>query len=320
MKLLAVLALFFLSPAVQAAGPNAFEFVAIGDMPYILPGDYERFDRLIDKINAAKPAFTLHVGDIMSGRTPCTDDNMAKVFAQFARFEGPLVYTPGDNEWTDCHRLLQGSFDPLDRLARVRTMFFANPQRSLGKASLSVESQAKRMADRFPAYIENARFSKNGVVIATVHVVGSNNNSDPKRPAAEAEFIARDAANEAWIDDTFDQAGKAGAKAVVLAWQANVHHLRADLQGQYSPAFARTIAAVDRGARAFGKPVLVVYGDYHFFEVSRFWTAPRRAVPNVAKLQVFGETLVHGVTVTVDPDAPGVFGYIPLIVPENGPQ
>ena len=319
MMRLAVLVFFLLSHAVHAAGPKAFTFVAIGDMPYNLPGDYERFDRLIDRINAAAPAFTVHVGDIISGRTPCSDANIARVFAQFARFEGPLVYTPGDNEWTDCHRSAQGGFDPLERLAHVRALFFSHPEKSLGKPPLNVESQAKVMAERFGAYVENVRFTKNDVVFATVHIVGSNNSSDPKRPGAEAEFVARDAADEAWIDDTFARAKASGAKAVVLAWQADVHLLPPG-QAQYSSAFAKSITAVDRGASAFGNPVLVIHGDFHFFRVSRFWTAPTKYTPNVTTLQVFGDLLVHGVTVSVDPDTPGVFGYTPLIVPENGPQ
>lgn len=315
------MALLALIPAQAAiaAGPNAFEFVAIGDMPYNLPADYEKFDRLIDRINVAKPAFTIHVGDIMSGRTPCSDENIAKIVTQFARFEGALVYTPGDNEWTDCHRPLQGSFDPLERLQKVRQTFFSDLSKSLGKTPLSVVSQSQVMGERFPAYVENARFDKNGILFTTVHIVGSLNNADPKRPAMMAEYEARDIANEAWIDAAFKQAGETNAKGMVFAWQANVHALRPG-QTEFSPAFMRTITAIDRGARAYNKPVLVVFGDYHFFEVSRFWTAPRRSVPNVVTLQVYGENFVHGVTVSVDPDAPGIFGFTPLIVPENGPH
>ena len=33
---------------------------------------------------------------------------------------------------------------------------------------------------------------------------------------------------------------------------------------------------------------------------------------------VYGDTLVHAVRVVVDPDSSNVFGFIPLIVPENG--
>ena len=54
----ALLACASLVAPAQAAGPNAFEFVALGDMPYSVPGDYAEVDRLIAAINAAKPKMT----------------------------------------------------------------------------------------------------------------------------------------------------------------------------------------------------------------------------------------------------------------------
>ena len=36
----------------------------------------------------------------------------------------PVLYTPGDNEWTDCHRRRAGGFDPRERLTRLRQMFY----------------------------------------------------------------------------------------------------------------------------------------------------------------------------------------------------
>jgi hypothetical protein len=69
-----------------------FTFVAIGDMPYRLPDDYGRFERLIGAINRAAPAFTVHVGDIKSGGTPCTDEAFQRIKDYFGTFEQPLVY------------------------------------------------------------------------------------------------------------------------------------------------------------------------------------------------------------------------------------
>jgi len=34
----------------------------------------------------------------------------------FETFEAPLIFVPGDNEWTDCHRQNNGSYDPIERL------------------------------------------------------------------------------------------------------------------------------------------------------------------------------------------------------------
>ena len=78
--------------------------MAIGDVPYNLPEDFERFERMITQINEAKPAFTIHVGDIKSGSVPCSDEYYVKIKEYFDTFEEALIYTPGDNEWTDCNR------------------------------------------------------------------------------------------------------------------------------------------------------------------------------------------------------------------------
>ncbi len=135
--------------AESVGGDNAFSFVALGDMPYNLPGDYVKFDRLIAAINTMKPAFTLHMGDIKSGGTPCSDEVLKKSYDQMQTFAGALIYTIGDNEWTDCHRKAAGSFDPRERLAKVREMFFTTPNKSLGKTPIDVEKSGSGHAGLF---------------------------------------------------------------------------------------------------------------------------------------------------------------------------
>lgn len=304
---------------VSAASPalaqsRAFEFVAMGDMPYA-PEDYEKVDRLIDVINASRPAFVVHVGDIISGRTECSDENLLRSARQLERIERPLIYTPGDNEWTDCHRPLGGRFDPLERLAKVRSLLFATPGRSLGRNTLPVEPQSRVMPE-FAEFVENVRFERNGVHVATAHVTGSNNNYDPARPATVEEFTRRNRANIAWIEHAFQTAIANDAKALILAWQANVHPRRQSAANQ--TAYGDLVEAVDQGAQRFKRPVLVIYGDDHTFEVARFTGLGSKPSPGAMKLMVFGDRQVHAVRVSVDPDAPGVFGFTPLIVPENG--
>ncbi len=316
LKRLALAASLALAALPAAAQP--FHFVALGDMPYTLPGDYAKFDRLIAAINATQPAFSVHVGDIKSGSTPCSDEIFQKVLDQFATFAQPLLYTPGDNEWTDCHRRNNGAMDPLERLARLRAMFFADPTASLGRTKLTVESQSRSMADRFAKFVENQRWAHNGVMFATVHVVGSNNNFEP-RPGAAEEYLGRNAANIAWIDDTFARARAAGSKAVVLSWQAQT----LDVTTPYgvmplASGFVDTVEAVARGAKDFPGPVLVIHGDEHEFQIGVLKDAKLKPIPNVVRLEVFGATHVQAVKVLVDPDSPGVFGFVPLMVRENG--
>jgi hypothetical protein len=319
-RLVALAIALMAAPALAAetvGGERAFSFVALGDMPYKLPDDIAKFDRLIAAVNKLKPAFTIHVGDTKGGSTPCSDTEFQRILDQLQTFEGALVYTPGDNEWTDCHRRDAGGFDPRERLAKLRTMFFAQPGKSLGKTPLDIESQAQAMPPH-AAYVENARFAKNDVQFISVHVTGSNNGFEAQDPAAAAEFFARDKANVAWIDDSFKRALASNAKAVVIFMQAEFDQARFPNGSMpRQSGFTGVLDAIERGARAFGKPVLVVNGDEHFIELKPMQNSRGRPIPNVLKLMVYGENDVHAVRVIVDPDSPGVFGFVPLIVPEN---
>ena len=304
-------------PAETVGGDRAFSFVALGDMPYKIPDDIQKFDRLIAAVNKLKPAFTLHVGDIKGGSTPCSDAELQRALDQLQTFEGALVYTPGDNEWTDCHRREAGGFDPRERLARLRKMFFPHPDKSLGKAPIAVESQAQAMPAH-AVHVENSRFAKNDVQFIGVHVTGSNNGFEAQDPASAVEFFERNKANVAWIDDGFRRAQESGAKAIVIFLQAEFDQARfANGAMPRQSGFTGVLDAIERGALAFARPVLVVNGDEHFIELKPMRNSRGRPIPNVLKLMVYGENDVHAVRVIVDPEAPGVFGFVPLIVPEN---
>ena len=315
----AVAALLMVAPALAQTGPRAFTFVGWGDVTYTIPDDYPKVDRLIAAMNRVKPAFSIHVGDVKAGNTPCSDEVLKRAHDQMQTAEHPVVYSIGDNEWTDCHRKDNGSFDPRERLARVRQMFFPKPGESLGKVPMAVESQALK-DPKFAAYVENQRFVHNGVMFIVPHVVGSNNGLEASDKQAAEEFFARDAANVAWIREGFKLAQSSGASAVVVAFQANVYDTRrsAGTSVPTASGFFATIREIANGARAFAKPVLVMHGDQHTLELELFRDTQLRPVPNVLRLQLWGEGKVHGMRVIVDPDMPGVFSFAPLIVPENG--
>ena len=321
LRILALAASFLVAlPAWSAesvGGDNAFSFVALGDMPYNVPGDIVKFDRLIGAINAMKPAFTLHMGDIKSGSLPCSDAVLKQALDQIQTFAGALVYTIGDNEWTDCHRAAAGGFNPRERLAKLREMFFATPDKSLGKAPIAVESQSRAMPD-YATYVENARFEKNGVRFISVHVVGSNNGFEAQDPDSAVEFFARDKANAAWVEASFAKAKDENAKAVVLFMQAEFDQARFPNGAMpRQSGFARVLDAIEAGAKSFRKPVLVVNGDEHFIELTPLKNSKGKPIPNVLRLMVYGDGDVQAVRVIVDPDSAGVFGFVPMIIPEN---
>jgi len=110
-----ILAALFLCFASVSTAQN-FKFIALGDMPYNIPEDYVRYERLIQRINTQTPAFSIFIGDTKSGSTPCSDEYNLIVEGYFKKFNSPLLYSPGDNEWTDCHRPSAGAYDPIERL------------------------------------------------------------------------------------------------------------------------------------------------------------------------------------------------------------
>lgn len=293
---------------------TAFTFVAIGDMPYFVPRDYERFAALAELINALAPAFTVHVGDIKRGSTPCTDEAMGKVAELFGGFAHPLIFTPGDNEWTDCHRKSAGSYDPLERLARLREFFFADDH-SLGGAPRRLERQSRNPAYRL--YVENARWEENGVVFTTLHVVGSNDNLG-RTPRGDAEHFARLEANLAWLEEAFGRARAIGAPALVLFFHADPHFEQGP-SGEI--AFNRLLAALAENAVDFHKPVLVVHGDGHVYRRDQpLRSEDGRAIENVTRLEVFGATSSRAVLVRVDPGTASVFAFeILLLEPDIMP-
>ena len=299
MKRALVFALLML--AIPSLAQEAFTFTALGDMPYTLPDDYPKFEQLISTINQSESVFSIHIGDIKSGSSPCTDEVFARVHDLFGTFEQALIYTPGDNEWTDCHREAAGNFDPLERLAAIRAMFFQDDM-SFGENPIQLEHQE--------ALVENTRWQHNGVVFATVHVVGSNNGFE-RTPASAAEFFERDAANLAWLRETF--ASAQDAPALVLAFHANPSY---DVPSEYSRAnygFQDFLSVLAEEAAAFGKPVLLIQGDEHALVIDQpLLDEEGEPLTKVTRLQVMGADQVQAVQVTVDPAAPMVFGFEPI--------
>ena len=283
--------------AAPAAATEPFRLVAMGDIPYRTPEDYAPFGRLIGAVNAARPHLVIHVGDLKGGSTPCTDGAFARMRDFFDTVEAPTLYTPGDNDWTDCHR---AGMDPIERLAALRRLFFAAPH-SLGSRPVPVTRQPDAGGSPYP---ENALVTMAGVTVIAAHVVGSNNNLRLRDPQAVAEHAARDRATSDWIRAGFGAARAAGSRAVVLAMHADPF-----AQGDGLPAasnrsgFAGTLTAIADGAARYAGPVLVIHGDGHRYVFDRpFRDAAGRRLAHVARLEVFGYPTMAAVEVTVTAD------------------
>ena len=289
----------------QAAGHDRapFAFAVIGDIPY---GDAQiaRFPKVVDQINDDPAvAFVDHLGDVKSGSSVCSDSYITMIRAQFDRFQDPLVYTPGDNEWTDCHRANNGGYHPYERLAFVRQTFFSQPGITLGQKSVGVLSQVDQ---GFP---ENVRYSRAGVAFGVPHIVGSNNGLVPwtgltaPTPEQVAEVGARTAAAVELINATFDDAISSGDTAVVLLTQADMFDVTvANPSFADSSAFRPIVQAIIDRSAAFDGPVYLFNGDSHVFNTDQPLAAGSRwlsfygvtgSADNLNRVTVDGSTGVN---------------------------
>jgi len=314
----------------------------IGDWPYnkLL---LDNAHLLIDSVNA-DPAVSrlIHVGDIHAGSMPCTSADILppipqsnpgynqKIFYQFQQFDKPVVYTPGDNEWTDCQKAKQlKSGDPLKELASVRGLFFAKPGFTLGKEA-QVVSQARAFDPSFPGdaqFVENAMWQQGKVVFATLNVPGSNNDTLPwagtfaNQAAQDQEVAERTAADLRWLEATFKKAKKDHARAVVIAIQADMWDPAAitattNELSAYTPIVQKLADLTDD----FRGQVLLLNGDSHVYGSDRPLADPSsatgvihhtQAVPNLTRITVQGSTTAPSewLRLTIDPRKPQPFQW-----------
>ena len=304
---------FLLTTHVRA---ETFRFVALGDLPY---GSDEtagvKYRQLITQINALNPEFSIHVGDFKAGSAHCSDEEFERQRKHFDLFKDALIYTPGDNDWTDCGRKSNGSYDPLERLDKLRAQFF-KPDTSLGRAPLAVTSQAKTMP-QYSTYIENQRWQFANTLFTTVHIVGSDNRFAPNNVDAEKEFLARDQANIAWIKETFRVATSQKLQTLVFAFQADVLRGMSRLgtwaeKTGFHASIEQTLLPL---AKDFKGSVLIVHGDSHNFEFDQAFLLNSQVLKNVYRLEVPGAKTTGAVSVTVDEGSVKPFSVEKISVP-----
>ena len=302
------------SPPPRPTPPGAFAFAVLGDAPYY-PWENPKYWRVLREIDAHDLAWVLHVGDIFW--RPCSDERYRRTFNEFSRLRHPVIYTPGDNEWADCWEDEAAGHVPLERLGRIRQTFFAHPDRTLGRRALPLTTQAGS-AD-YREFVENARWMHDGVVMATVHLVGSRNALEPFPQRTDADDAAsqrRTAAAAAWVREAFAVARAAGARAVVVGFHANAN-LERPTTSRWRQSFEPFVTALEEEADAFAGPVLVIQGDDHEFIVDQplVRRTTGRRLDNLTRLQVPGSPDVGWVRVVVAPGAPARFSFEANVVP-----
>ncbi len=319
-----------------------------GDWPYS-QALLDAAPLLLDSINSdPKVRLVLHVGDIHSESMPCTGAGLNPIpvasnpnwnlgiFNIFEQFKDALVYTPGDNEWTDCHKSKEGSSgDPLKELASVRSLFFPEPGGTLGGRKKRVLTQAESYDPHFPAdaqFVENIIWEDARVIFVTINLPGSNNDTLPwtgvfSNPTAQAKEVDdRTGADIRWLERAFAQAEADDAKAVLIGLQADMWDPAADPAQNLGKTvdgldgYTKFVQELAKLSLRFGRPVLLINGDSHLFEVDHPLADPTTAagkihnapaVPNLTRITVQGSTNEPSewLRLTIDPRSPNVFSW-----------
>ena len=317
-------------------GDKKYTIAMWGDMPYGALGK-QQYPALLQDVNDAHVEFSVFDGDLKAGGDgPCTDDNLyTPALGYFATLERPLVWVPGDNDWTDCWgRYGPGTFapgadDPEERLQHERDLFASTPF-SLGQKKLRLTRQSSA-GGAFAIYSENVRWKHGPVVFLGLNVQGSNDNypyagvdgetrSDAEIARQRAEEVARKAADIAWLNEGFAYAKATGALGVMIVIQAdlnfnNEQHLADTRSWDAFPAYVNALRDV---SLAFPGQVVLVHGDSHYFKVDQpLNTLAGGVVANFTRVETFGSRNNHWVAATIDASNPRVFSFEARIVPAN---
>jgi hypothetical protein len=305
-------------------------YAVIGDTPYGQP-QVENFPNDVAEINAdPQVSLVMHLGDIKNGSSQCSTPYFEQIRTDFNQFEDPLVYTPGDNEWTDCHRANNGAYWPAGpvlngdtrpaRLDEIHRIFFDNPGWTLGENARPVETQGG-------SYVENVLWTQSRVVFGTLDVPGSNNDwlpwfEQPRTSSQIAEVENRTEADLVWLDRIFDRAREEKAAAVAIGIQADMWDPAIEGDSTQYDHFTSLVRALARESQAFGGPVLLLNGDSHQFVDDHPLADPSRPqnrsiygitenVPNLRRITVNGSTTPchEWLKLTIDPRTSSVFGY-----------
>jgi len=306
---LAMLALAAAGCATPAPpGPGGFRFAVMGDTPYNAREE-KAFVAMLGRLDREPIAFAIHVGDIKAGgNSPCTDALYLERKAEFDRSLHPVVLTPGDNDWTDCRRKSNGAMDPIERLERMREIFFST-DRSLGRTPMATRAQSQCIVPVLPecgcaAHAENRMWMRGGVTFVTLDVPGSHDNVGYDE-SNDREALCREEANRQWLEEALREARAAKGIGLVVAMQA-------DPWATTKPVYRGLLSEIADVGKRFGRPVLLVHGDTHAYRLDwPFRDADGTPIDNITRLETYGSPLVGWVEVIVDPSDPRLFRVDP---------
>jgi len=173
-------------------------------------GGEKRLKEAIEDTGDKSTAFVVVTG-IKGEKEPCSDKLYQQRRTLIDDGKRPMVVLPAGSDWTGC-RNSAGRTNAIERLNRVRELFYGEPA-SLGAHKLALTRLS--MSPRFRSYAENAHWSVDKVLYATINLP-ANNNHYLLEAGRNSEYEDRLVANRFWLNRLFAIARRDKLEAVVL--------------------------------------------------------------------------------------------------------
>ena len=281
------------------ARPEIWRFGLIGDMPYST-AERTELPKMLEAIADTHVDFIAHIGDFKHGSDRCDDTVFIDRQQLFDTSRVPFVFLPGDNEWTDCVRISNGSYNALERLDKLRSLFWQD-EHSLGQRKLVLERQPG-------GYPEHSRWRLGPVLFVTFNLPGGNNNWGLTREPS-AEFLARNPFVLSWLKDSFALARRDKLRGIVLMFQANPGFTH-QAQGLRHSAYGDFLGMLREETLSFPGQVVAVHGDTHISRIDK----PLRddhgqRIANFTRVETFGYPLMGWTRGIIDSDTTELFRF-----------
>lgn len=295
--------LLLLSFVTDTQKPNVtnqkpFSIAILGDMPYIRNDSqqmviYPQYLRVLNSINAQPVRYTVHLGD-MTAQGFCTDSIFTDRAKSFELLKHPIVTLFGDNDWTDCP-------DPMQSLEMMRKKMLVYPK--------TWPTNNLKRQQEFP---ENVSWHDGVISFMGLHVVGSDNNFKN-----QPEFLKRNEATIAWMNQVFTEAKQRKSKGVVIFMQANPGPRSTTFIGRNEAGFKKLLEELVNFAVGYNGQIALVHGDTHYFRTDMPFAIKGKVIQNIVRAESFGDPNHHWLKMNIHPDSKRLFTFEPMLIPEN---
>ncbi|HEX8955571.1 MAG TPA: hypothetical protein VF798_04825 [Burkholderiaceae bacterium] len=184
---------------------------------------------------------------------PCGDALYNQRFALLSGAKNGVILVPAGSDWSDCRNPSSGRVDGLERLERLRELFYPD-EFSLGASKIPLIRQS--ITPKFRLYAENTRWDVGSVLFTSLNLP-ANNNRYRTDAGRNSEFEDRAVATRDWLRRSFANAKFKNMAGIVLICDGDP--LSKPAKGIQHDGFAEVRQQLTQLAAKFPGKVLLIH-------------------------------------------------------------